>query len=90
MKQPDPAAIWEEEERLAWLRETVDILARDLSDAPLSYEEAVARMAVTRKAVLARFPMKGELYEWVYIRRFNRILAARFGRVPQDRVILIQ
>ncbi len=86
---PDPRALREEEARLAWLRNTVDGLCRALETEPLSYEEAVVRVGAVRRAILARFPTKGELYEWVYAPRFARILKARYGRSEGGRVVFL-
>jgi hypothetical protein len=86
---PDPLALREEEARLAWLRATVDSLCRALETEPLSHGEAVARVAAARRAILARFPTKGDLYEWVYAPRFSRLLKERFGRPEEGRVIFL-
>jgi hypothetical protein len=86
---PDPRDLREEEARLLWLRNTVDDLCRALKTEPLSYEEAAIRVGGVRRAILARFPTKGELYEWVYAPRFARILNARFGRSEGERVICL-
>ena len=83
----DPRDLREEEWRLAWLRYTVHRLTRVLEREPLSYEEAVARVADARRAILTRFPTKGDVYEMLYAPRFRRILLGRFGRAPEDRVI---
>jgi hypothetical protein len=87
MRAIDPRDLREEEWRLAWLRYTVHRLTRVLEREPLTYEEAVVRVAEARRAILARFPTKGDVYEIVYAPRFHRILRARFGRAPEDRVI---
>jgi hypothetical protein len=86
---PDPRALREEEARLAWLRSTVDGLCRALETEALSYEEAVVRVGAVRRAILARFPTKGDLYEWVYAPRFARLLMVRFGRSEGGRVFFL-
>jgi len=83
----DPRDLREEEWRLAWLRFTVQRLSRSIEREPLSYGEAVERVAEARRAILARFPTKGEVYELVYAPRFRRLLEERFGRAPREQVI---
>ena len=83
----DPRDLREEEWRMAWLRFTVHRLSRTLQREPLSYEEAVERVASARRAILSRFPTKGEVYDLVYAPRFRRLLEERFGRAPRERVI---
>ncbi|OGP86452.1 MAG: hypothetical protein A2Y95_08430 [Deltaproteobacteria bacterium RBG_13_65_10] len=77
----------EEEDRMTWLRCTVDALAREIAWAPLPYEEAVVRVTRVKAAILSRFSTKGETYELVYAPRFRRLLEARFGRVPREWVL---
>jgi len=83
----DGASLREEEARMAWLRETVDGLAEALRSEPLTFAEAEARVAAARRAILARFPTKADVYEWVYAPRFSRILRERFGAAPREWII---
>jgi hypothetical protein len=84
---PDSRDLRAEEWRLAWLRYTVHRLSRTLEREPLSYEDAVERVGEVRRAILSRFPTKGEVYDLVYAPRFRRMLEERFGRAPRERVI---
>jgi hypothetical protein len=88
-EEVDPRDLGEEESRMAWLRQTVDAVAREIAWGPLSYEEAVGLSAGAKRAILSRFPTKGEVYELVYAPRFRRLIEARFGKAPGERVLCL-
>ena len=68
----------EEEKRIRRLRLLVNLAQGVLMQADLSLREAFAILRSTRKAALALFPDKGEVYDLIYTPRLMRIIRERF------------
>ncbi len=66
----------EEEKRL--LRWIVDLNQAVLMQADVTLREAFDIIGETRKAVLALFPDKGDVFDLIYAPRFKRIIKERF------------
>ncbi len=73
-----PMDIREEEKRLRRLRIAVDLTQAVLMQADLTLREAFDIMADARKAALALFPDKGDVYDLIYAPRLKRIVRERF------------
>ncbi len=71
-------ALREEEQRMRRLRFLVDLAQAVLMQSDLDLREAIELLAQTKRAALALFPDKEEVYDLVYAPRFRRILAERF------------
>ncbi len=55
---------------------TTALIAQDPS---LTLEEGWEHVRALKSAALAMFPGKGEVFDLVYLPRFSRLLAERFG-----------
>jgi len=73
-----PLDIREEEKRLRRLRLVVDLAQAVLMQTDLTLREAFDIMADTKKAALALFPDKGDVYDLIYAPRLKRIVRERF------------
>ena len=73
-----PMDIREEETRLRRLRLAIDLTQAVLMQADLTLREAFDIMADARKAALALFPDKGDVYDLIYAPRLMRIVRERF------------
>lgn len=71
-------ALREENKRLRRLRIVVDLAQAVLMQADLTLREAFDIMADTKKAALALFPDKGDVYDLIYAPRLRRIVRERF------------
>ena len=74
----DAGELREEEKRLRRLRLVVDLAQAVLMQADMTLREAFDIMADTKKAALALFPDKGDVYDLVYAPRLRRIVRERF------------
>lgn len=83
-EDPPPGAVAEEARRARILKMTVDLTANVLMQQALSPEEALALVAATRRRALELFPDKAETYDLILRPRFKRLLAERFGPIPDD------
>ncbi len=79
--EKDDEALWEDV-KIAMLRDIVDGAAGKLSRGDLSGNEIKSLLKNTRLKVLALFPDKGNVYDLIYIPRFNRIIEETYGNVP--------
>lgn len=68
----------EEERRLRRLRLIVNLTEAVLMQSDLSLREAWSLVDNTKKAALALFPDKGNVFDLVYAPRFRRIINERF------------
>jgi hypothetical protein len=68
----------DEEKRLRRLRFIVNLAQGVLMQADLTLREAFTIMEDTKKAALALFPDKGDVYDLVYAPRLRRIVRERF------------
>ncbi len=73
-----PQDIRDEERRLRRLRIAVDLTQAVLMQSNLTLREAFDVMADARKAALALFPDKGDVYDLIYAPRLKRIVRERF------------
>ncbi len=71
-------ALKEEEKRIRRLRFIVDLAQAVLMQSDLSLREAFDLVRDTKKAALAFFPDKEQVYDLVYAPRFRRIIRERF------------
>jgi hypothetical protein len=75
---PTPAALAEEERRLARLRRLADLTCAILRQARMSRGEGEALIDATRRQALSLFPGKEEVFDLVLAPRFRRILDERW------------
>jgi hypothetical protein len=68
----------EEEKRMRRLRWIVDLNQAVLMQADLTLREAFDIIQDTKRAALALFPDKGDVFDLVYAPRFKRIIRERF------------
>jgi hypothetical protein len=78
MAMTAPLDIHDEEKRLRRLRLAIDLTQAVLMQADLTLREAFDLMADARKAALALFPDKGDVYDLIYAPRLMRIVRERF------------
>jgi hypothetical protein len=71
----------EEEARLRQLRFAVGLAMSTMSQTGVSLEEASRLVAATRRLALRLFPGKEFAFDLIYLPRFRRLLAERFGSV---------
>jgi hypothetical protein len=79
-------ALQEEEKRIRRLRVIVDLTQAVLMQSDLSLREAFDLIRGAKKAALAFFPDKEQVYDLVYAPRFRRIIRERFV-IPGGRSI---
>jgi hypothetical protein len=75
---PTSESLKDEEKRLRRLRFIVNLAQGVLMQADLTLREAFTIMEDTKKAALALFPDKGDVYDLVYAPRLRRIVRERF------------
>ena len=68
----------DEEKRLRRLRLVIDLSLSLLMQADLTLREAVNVVENAKKAALALFPDKGEVFDLVYAPRLKRVIRDRF------------
>jgi hypothetical protein len=68
----------EEEKRMRRLRWIVDLNQAVLMQTDLTLREAFDIIQDTKRAALALFPDKGDVFDLVYTPRFKRIIRERF------------
>ena len=73
-----PETLGEEEKRMRRLKWIVDLNQAVLMQADLTLREAFEIVRGTRKAALALFPDKGDVFDLIYAPRFKRIIRERF------------
>jgi hypothetical protein len=74
----DQESLAEEEKRIRRLRWIVDLNQAVLMQADLTLREAFDIIRDTKRAALALFPDKGDVFDLVYAPRFKRIIRERF------------
>jgi hypothetical protein len=75
---PSAESLREEEKRLRRLRFLINLTQGVLMQADLTLREAFTLLEDTRKAALALFPGKEDVYDLVYAPRLRRIIRERF------------
>jgi hypothetical protein len=75
----------EEEKKMRRLRFVVDLSQAILMQADLTLREAFEIMRDTKKAAVALFPGKEQVFDLVYAPRFKRIISERFVIVGGSR-----
>lgn len=74
------AAIENENKQIRRLRFLVDLVfATIVQDYDMTLEEAWAHVEGLKGAAVAMFPGKEEAFDLIYLPRFSRLLAERFG-----------
>jgi hypothetical protein len=73
-----PDEFQEEEKRMRRLKLMVDLTLAVLMQSDLTLREAFDIMKDAKKAALALFPDKEDVYDIVYAPRFKRIVKERF------------
>jgi hypothetical protein len=77
----------EEEKRMRRLKLVVDLSLAILMQAQLTLREAFDVVDDAKKAALALFPDKGDVFDLIYLPRFRRIIRERFvipgGMMPK-------
>ncbi len=71
-------ALQDEDRRLRRLRIVVDLAQAVLMQSDLTLREAFDIVADTKKAALALFPDKGDVFDLIYAPRLRRIIRERF------------
>lgn len=79
--EKDDEALWEDV-KIAMLRDIVDGAAGKLSRGDLSDNEIKLLLKSTRRKVLTLFPSKENVYDLIYVPRFNRIIEETYGNGP--------
>lgn len=74
----DDNLIKDEDKRIRRLRLVVDLAMAVLTQERPSLQESVALIEATRRAALALFPDKADVYDLIYAPRFRRIMDERF------------
>ncbi|MDA8100500.1 MAG: hypothetical protein M0042_12860 [Nitrospiraceae bacterium] len=79
----------DEERRMRRLNIVVDLTAAVLSQSKLTLREAFNVIDDARRAAVALFPDKGDVFDLIYLPRFKRIIRERFvipgGALSQGR-----
>jgi hypothetical protein len=75
---PSAESLRDEEKRLRRLRFIMNLVQGVLMQADLTLREAVDMIAGARKAAVALFPDKGDVFDLVYAPRLKRIISERF------------
>jgi len=75
---PSAESLKDEEKRLRRLRFVMNLVQGVLMQADLTLREAFDLIADARKASVALFPDKGDVFDLVYTPRFKRIIKERF------------
>lgn len=71
--------IKEEERRIRYLRQVVDLTIGLIAQTDLPIEEASQMVASTKELAMKLFPGKGEVFDMVYGPRFKRLLVEKYG-----------
>ncbi len=71
-------ALQDEDRRVRRLRIVVDLAQAVLMQSDLTLREAFDIVADTKKAALALFPGKGDVFDLIYAPRLRRIIRERF------------
>jgi hypothetical protein len=84
---PTAENLRDEEKRMRRLKLVVDLSLAILMQAQLTLREAFDVVDDAKKAALALFPDKGDVFDLIYLPRFRRIIRERFvipgGMMPK-------
>ncbi|MBI4537707.1 MAG: hypothetical protein HY712_07095 [candidate division NC10 bacterium] len=79
---PTPDELAEEERRVRQLRLVVALALNTIGQTDMSLEDARDMVAAVRQTALCLFPDKAFAFDLIYLPRFRRLLAARYGTAP--------
>jgi hypothetical protein len=84
MKDYAESLLREEEKKLRRLRFMMDFTAQVLAQEKLTIDEALDLMNGAKQTALNLFPGKGNTFDMIYGRRFERILRERFASAGRN------
>ncbi len=73
------AEILEENRRARRLQIVVDLVLNTVAQSDISVDEAAELAARTRQYALTLFPNKSLAYDIIYLPRFKRLMAEKYG-----------
>jgi hypothetical protein len=76
---PTPEELEEEDRRVRQLRIAVNLALGVIGQTDMSLAQAQEMVAATRGMALRLFPGKELTFDMIYLPRFRRLLAERFG-----------
>jgi hypothetical protein len=79
---PTPDELAEEDRRVRQLRVVVALSLGVIGQSAMSLEQAREMVAAVRETALRLFPDKALAFDLIYLPRFRRLLAARYGVGP--------
>jgi hypothetical protein len=79
MAMPTPEELEEEDRRVRQLRMTVNLALSVIGQTDMSLAQAQEMVSATRGVALRLFPGKELAFDLIYLPRFHRLLAERFG-----------
>ena len=79
---PTPDELAEEERRVRQLRLVVALALNAIGQTEMTLEEARDMVAAVRQTALRLFPDKAFAFDLIYLPRFRRLLAERYGANP--------
>jgi hypothetical protein len=81
-RTPSPEELAEEDRRVHQLRLVVALASSAIGQTDMSLEDARDMVAAVRQTALRLFPDKAFAFDLIYLPRFRRLLAARYGADP--------
>lgn len=79
---PSREELEEEDRRLRQLRIAVNLALSVIAQSDMSLAQAQEMVAATRGMALRLFPGKELAFDLIYLPRFRRLLAERYGALP--------
>jgi len=79
---PTPDELDEEDRRVRQLRLVVTLALNAIGQTDLSLEDARDMVVAVRQTALRLFPDKAFAFDLIYLPRFRRLLATRYGMNP--------
>ncbi len=79
---PTPDELDEEDRRVRQLRLMVTLALNTIGQTDLSPEDARDMVVAVRQTALRLFPDKAFAFDLIYLPRFRRLLATRYGTSP--------
>ena len=73
----------EEDRRVRQLRMVVHLALSTIAQTDMTLADAVEMVAAVRRAALRLFPGKEFAFDLIYLPRFRRLLAERYGMIPR-------